>query len=79
MVPTAGGLYIVLTVLVVEAGRAVLGALGIGDHAGLTLPRSEMLLRGVRRSASSDSSTTSPQSDRTEAFADTWAHCARGG
>jgi UDP-N-acetylmuramyl pentapeptide phosphotransferase/UDP-N-acetylglucosamine-1-phosphate transferase len=43
VIPTAGGLFIVLTVLVVEAGRAVLGAIGIGDHTGLTLPRSEML------------------------------------
>jgi UDP-N-acetylmuramyl pentapeptide phosphotransferase/UDP-N-acetylglucosamine-1-phosphate transferase len=43
VIPTAGGLYIVLTVLVVEAGRAVLGALGVGDHTGLTLARSEML------------------------------------
>jgi UDP-N-acetylmuramyl pentapeptide phosphotransferase/UDP-N-acetylglucosamine-1-phosphate transferase len=43
VIPTAGGLFIVLTVLIVEAGRAVLGAIGIGDHTGLTLPRSEML------------------------------------
>jgi UDP-N-acetylmuramyl pentapeptide phosphotransferase/UDP-N-acetylglucosamine-1-phosphate transferase len=43
VIPTAGGLYIVITVLVVEAGRAVLGALGVGDHAGLSLARSEML------------------------------------
>jgi UDP-N-acetylmuramyl pentapeptide phosphotransferase/UDP-N-acetylglucosamine-1-phosphate transferase len=43
VIPTAGGLFIVLTVLIVEAGRAVLGAIGIGDHAGLTLARSEML------------------------------------
>jgi UDP-N-acetylmuramyl pentapeptide phosphotransferase/UDP-N-acetylglucosamine-1-phosphate transferase len=43
LVPTAGGLYIVITVLVVEAGRAVLGAIGVGDHTGLTLARSEML------------------------------------
>src|SRR5262245_16606278 len=43
VIPTAGGLYIVITVLMVEAGRAVLGAIGIGDHTGLTLARSEML------------------------------------
>jgi UDP-N-acetylmuramyl pentapeptide phosphotransferase/UDP-N-acetylglucosamine-1-phosphate transferase len=43
VVPTAGGLFIVVTMLMVEAGRAVLGAIGVGDHAGLTLPRSEML------------------------------------
>ena len=42
-IPTAGGLYIVIAVLVIEAGRAVFGALGMGDHAGLTLARSEML------------------------------------
>ena len=43
VIPTAGGLYIVITVLVIEAGRAVFGALGVGDHAGLSLARSEML------------------------------------
>ncbi|HXY91673.1 MAG TPA: hypothetical protein VEP49_04295, partial [Acidimicrobiia bacterium] len=43
VIPTAGGLYIVVTVLVIEAGRAILGALGIGDHAGLSLARSEVL------------------------------------
>jgi UDP-GlcNAc:undecaprenyl-phosphate/decaprenyl-phosphate GlcNAc-1-phosphate transferase len=42
-VPTAGGIYLVLTVLVVEAGRAVLGALGVGEETGLTLARSEVL------------------------------------
>ena len=43
MVPTAGGIYLVLTVLAVEAGRAVLGALGVGAETGLTLARSEVL------------------------------------
>lgn len=43
VIPTAGGLYIVIAVLVIEAGRAVFGALDIGDHAGLSLARSEML------------------------------------
>lgn len=43
MVPTAGGIYLVLTVLAVEAGRAVLGALGVGAESGLTLARSEVL------------------------------------
>ena len=43
VVPTAGGIYIVLTVLVVEAGRAVLGALGVGEETGLTQARSEVL------------------------------------
>jgi UDP-N-acetylmuramyl pentapeptide phosphotransferase/UDP-N-acetylglucosamine-1-phosphate transferase len=42
-VPTAGGIYLVLTVLVVEAGRAVLGALGVGEETGLTQARSEVL------------------------------------
>lgn len=41
--PTAGGVLIVLAVLVVEAGRAVLGAIGIGDDPGLTVARSEVL------------------------------------
>jgi UDP-N-acetylmuramyl pentapeptide phosphotransferase/UDP-N-acetylglucosamine-1-phosphate transferase len=42
-VPTAGGVLLVLTLLIVEAGRAVLGAVGIGDDPGLTLARSEVL------------------------------------
>ena len=42
-VPTAGGIVIVLAVLVVEAGRAVFGALGVGAEPGLTVARSEML------------------------------------
>jgi UDP-N-acetylmuramyl pentapeptide phosphotransferase/UDP-N-acetylglucosamine-1-phosphate transferase len=41
--PTAGGLFIVLTVLTIEAGRSVLGAVGVGSESGLTLARSEML------------------------------------
>ncbi len=41
--PTAGGVLIVLSVLVVEAGRAVLGALGVGHDPGLTVARSEVL------------------------------------
>ncbi len=43
MIPTAAGLYIVITVLLIEAGRAVIGALGVGDFSGLSLARSEML------------------------------------
>jgi UDP-GlcNAc:undecaprenyl-phosphate/decaprenyl-phosphate GlcNAc-1-phosphate transferase len=39
-VPTAGGLLIVLAVLFVEAGRAVIGAIGIGADPGLDVPRS---------------------------------------
>ncbi len=41
--PTAGGIIIVLTVLVIEAGRAIAGAAGIGDEPGLTLSRSLVL------------------------------------
>jgi len=41
--PTAAGILIVLAVLVVEAGRAVLGGLGLGDEAGLTVDRSLVL------------------------------------
>jgi UDP-GlcNAc:undecaprenyl-phosphate/decaprenyl-phosphate GlcNAc-1-phosphate transferase len=47
MVPTAGGIYLVLTLLAVEAGRAVLGALGLGEETGLTLARSEVLFAVV--------------------------------
>jgi UDP-GlcNAc:undecaprenyl-phosphate/decaprenyl-phosphate GlcNAc-1-phosphate transferase len=47
VVPTAGGIYLVLTVLLVEGGRAVLGALGVGEEPGLTLARSEVLFAVV--------------------------------
>jgi len=43
VVPTAGGILIVLAVLVVEAGRAVLGAAGVGEEPGLTTARSLVL------------------------------------
>jgi UDP-N-acetylmuramyl pentapeptide phosphotransferase/UDP-N-acetylglucosamine-1-phosphate transferase len=43
VVPTAGGVLIVLAVLAVEAGRALAGALGVGDEPGLTLARSLVL------------------------------------
>ncbi|MGH8982298.1 MAG: hypothetical protein ACRDY6_00265 [Acidimicrobiia bacterium] len=43
VVPTAGGALIVLAVLVVEAGRAVLGAVGVGEEPGLTTARSLVL------------------------------------
>ncbi len=45
--PTAGGLFIVLAVLTIEAGRCVLGAVGVGSETGLTLARSEMLFAVV--------------------------------
>jgi UDP-N-acetylmuramyl pentapeptide phosphotransferase/UDP-N-acetylglucosamine-1-phosphate transferase len=41
--PTAAGLLIVLAVLFVEAGRAVIGAIGIGADPGLDVPRSLVL------------------------------------
>jgi UDP-N-acetylmuramyl pentapeptide phosphotransferase/UDP-N-acetylglucosamine-1-phosphate transferase len=41
--PTGGGILIVLAVLVVEAGRAVLGALDVGSESGLTVERSLVL------------------------------------
>lgn len=41
--PTAAGILVVIAVLVVEAGRAVLGALGVGDQPGLTVDRSLVL------------------------------------
>ena len=47
LVPTAGGIYIVLTLLLIEAGRAVFGALGVGEESGLTLARSEVLFAVV--------------------------------
>ena len=42
-VATAAGILIVLAVLVVEAGRAILGALSIGNEPGLSVDRSEVL------------------------------------
>lgn len=41
--PTAGGVLVVLALLVVEAGRAIIGALGVGDEPGLTIARSLVL------------------------------------
>jgi UDP-N-acetylmuramyl pentapeptide phosphotransferase/UDP-N-acetylglucosamine-1-phosphate transferase len=41
---TAGGLFIVLTVLVIDAGRSVLGAIGVGSESGLTQARLAVLL-----------------------------------
>jgi len=43
LLPTAGGLFIVLTVLLIDAGRAVLGALGVGPESGLSEARSAVL------------------------------------
>jgi UDP-GlcNAc:undecaprenyl-phosphate/decaprenyl-phosphate GlcNAc-1-phosphate transferase len=45
--PTAAGLLIVLAVLFVEAGRAVIGAIGIGADPGLDVPRSLTLFAVV--------------------------------
>ncbi|MEX2100766.1 MAG: hypothetical protein WEB19_05065 [Acidimicrobiia bacterium] len=42
-VPTAGGVFIVVALLIVEGGRAVLGSFGVGSESGLTLARSEVL------------------------------------
>ena len=43
LLPTGGGVLIVVAVLVVEATRAVLGAMDIGAEPGLTVQRSEVL------------------------------------
>jgi len=40
---TAGGLFIILTVLVIDAGRSVLGAIGVGSESGLTQARLAVL------------------------------------
>ena len=39
VLPTAAGLLVVLAVLVVESGRATLGAFGLGDEPGRNLAR----------------------------------------
>ena len=43
LLPTSGGILIVLSVLVVEAGRVVLGAVGVGNVTDLSIERSEVL------------------------------------
>lgn len=43
LVPTSGGILIVLAVLVIEAGRAILGSLGVGGAPDLTIERSLVL------------------------------------
>lgn len=43
VLPTSGGILIVLSVLVIEAGRAALGALGVGESSDLSIERSEVL------------------------------------
>lgn len=40
---TAGGLFIILTVLVIDAGRSVLGAIGVGPETGLSEARTAVL------------------------------------
>lgn len=45
--PTAAGLLLPLTVLVVEGGRALAGAAGVGDPGGLTPPRTLVLVAAV--------------------------------
>jgi UDP-N-acetylmuramyl pentapeptide phosphotransferase/UDP-N-acetylglucosamine-1-phosphate transferase len=39
MLPTAAGLLVVIAVLMIEAGRATLGAFGLGDKPGLNIAR----------------------------------------
>jgi UDP-N-acetylmuramyl pentapeptide phosphotransferase/UDP-N-acetylglucosamine-1-phosphate transferase len=41
--PTGGGVLIVIALLVIEAGRAAFGAVGVGDTVDLTIQRSEVL------------------------------------
>lgn len=40
---TAGGLFIILTVLMIDAGRSVLGAIGVGPETGLSEARTAVL------------------------------------
>jgi UDP-N-acetylmuramyl pentapeptide phosphotransferase/UDP-N-acetylglucosamine-1-phosphate transferase len=47
IVPTAGGVLLVLSVLFVEAGRAVVGAVGVGAEPGLDVPRSLTLFAAL--------------------------------
>ena len=43
LLPTGAGVLIVIALLVIEAGRAIFGSLGVGDDPGLTIQRSEVL------------------------------------
>ena len=43
LLPTGAGVLIVIALLVIEAGRAILGSVGVGDDPGLTIQRSEVL------------------------------------
>jgi UDP-N-acetylmuramyl pentapeptide phosphotransferase/UDP-N-acetylglucosamine-1-phosphate transferase len=43
MLPTAAGLLVVIAVLLIEAGRATLGASGLGDEPGRNIARPLML------------------------------------
>ncbi len=43
-IPVVGGVLVVAAVLIVEAGRATLGAVGLGDEPGLNLARPLLLL-----------------------------------
>src|SRR2546429_6090131 len=45
--PTAGGIVIVLTVLVIEAGRAIAGGAGLGGEARPTVSRRPVLFAAV--------------------------------
>jgi UDP-N-acetylmuramyl pentapeptide phosphotransferase/UDP-N-acetylglucosamine-1-phosphate transferase len=47
VVPTAGGLFAVLGVIGVEAGRSVLGAFGVGDEPGVDVVRPLVLFACV--------------------------------
>lgn len=46
-VPTGAGVLVVLAVLVVEAGRALVGAAGLGDEPGLTDARAVVLFAAL--------------------------------
>jgi UDP-N-acetylmuramyl pentapeptide phosphotransferase/UDP-N-acetylglucosamine-1-phosphate transferase len=43
VLPTAGGLFIIFSVLLIDAGRSVLGAIGVGSESGLTQARLAVL------------------------------------
>jgi UDP-N-acetylmuramyl pentapeptide phosphotransferase/UDP-N-acetylglucosamine-1-phosphate transferase len=42
-VATAGGMFIIFAVLLIEAGRSILGAVGVGPETGLTEARTAVL------------------------------------
>ena len=75
---TAGGIFIILTVLVIDSGRSVLGAIGVGSESGLTQARLVVLV-AVFGFGFLGLLDDLPPAGTTVASAGTSARCARDG